>query len=301
MTRREGKNNPQGSYKDLLNPLISPAITYVSAFVGFSIRLASRRVTHSLTTAVLLLRVTRCTCMYTSSCCAPFCRWRREREKRGTYRIFESTRIRRDIRTDQWQNVRFSLLDALFFFHLAKASIFTKKRYRRSTNDDVMTPFSPLPDAAGSFRNNRHEFEWRIISQVIRGKMKRNRNAFHPIRDGDLRESESDCTAESFVSLVCFSHATSPCWFIPVVQREEWIKNSSCCPFLFSPFSFSCLNSYVFGCFCFQQGFKFVLTSFWLLGKNENTTAWTALLLLGPARQTKHVFTLLVFICRSSW
>ncbi len=52
----EKANNPQGSYKGLLNPLISPAIVFLLlfcfVFFCFSIRFASRRVTR--TPAVLL-------------------------------------------------------------------------------------------------------------------------------------------------------------------------------------------------------------------------------------------------------
>ncbi len=230
LTRREGKNNPQGSYKDLLNPLISPSnyvfqLLYVFRFVWPPVA----SLTHSLQ---------RC-CSFSSgntvyvyvhqlfSCCAPFV----DGGERDVSDIWINAH---PSRYSDWPMTECPFLVAGCLVLLPSCQgihFLQKERYRRSTNDDVMTPFSPLPDAAGSFRNNRHDFEWRIISQVIR-KMKRNRNAFpsDPRRRFE-RVRVTDCTAESFVSLVCFSHATSPCWFIPVVQREEWIKNSSCCPF----------------------------------------------------------------------
>lgn len=68
LTRREGKNNPQGSYKDLLNPLISPSnyvfqLLYVFRFVWPPVA----SLTHSLQRWIAPSpRVTRCTCMYIS-------------------------------------------------------------------------------------------------------------------------------------------------------------------------------------------------------------------------------------------
>lgn len=181
LTRREGKNNPQGSYKDLLNPLISPSnyvfqLLYVFRFVWPPVA----SLTHSLQRWIAPSpRVTRCTCMYIS--CFLVVRLFVDGGERGERDVSDIWINAHPSRYSDWPMTECPFLVAGCVVLLPSCQgilFFYKKRgIGRSTNDDVMTPFSPLPDAAGSFRNNRHDFEWRIISQVIR-KMKRNRNAF---------------------------------------------------------------------------------------------------------------------------
>lgn len=218
LTRREGRNNPQGSYKDLLNPLISPSnyvfqLLYVFRFVWPPVA-----VTHSLThysgVAAPSPRVTRCTCMYIS--CFLVVRLFVDGGERDVSDIWINAHPPR-YWTDQWQNVRFSLLDALFFFHLAKASIFLQKERYRSV-DERWCDDAILAVTGCCWQCSKQSSWFWVAYHQPSYKEDETESKCIPIRSATaIWESESDwdCTAESFVSLVGFSHATSPCWFIP--------------------------------------------------------------------------------------